>query len=223
MKILAIDTSSKYASCAVQVDNVTVSEKVRAAGLVHSKSLMPLVEDCLESAGVPLSEIDLFACVAGPGSFTGVRIGVCALKGLAQPLNKPCVAVNTLDCLKENFPYFDGFVCPVMDARRNQTYCAVFENGKLVREYDACSVDTLLEFVKDRKCVFLGDGADVFKEKIVAVLGDRAHFAPPHLAFTRSSAAASIATNYEPVSCAALDAIYLRAPQAEREYANKKS
>lgn len=223
MKILAIDTSSKYASCAVQIDRKTVSEKVLATGLVHSKSLMPLVEDCLESAGVSLKDIDLFACVAGPGSFTGVRIGVCAIKGLAQPFDKPCVAVNTLDCLKENFPYFNGFVCPIMDARRGQVYCAVYENGIIVKSYDACPIEELLEFVKNRECVFPGDGAEVFKEKITGVLGEKAHFAPPHLNFTRSSAAANIASEYTPVSCAALDAIYLRAPQAEREYANKKS
>lgn len=221
MKILAIDTSSKYASCAVLIGNSIVSEKVLATGLVHSKSLMPLVEDCLNSANLSLSEIDRIACVTGPGSFTGVRIGVCAVKGLAFAHSIPCVPVNTLHCLKENVPYFNGFVCPIMDARRGQVYCAVYKDGVAVKECDACSIDNLLAFVKREKTLFLGDGQEVFKQKITETLGENAFFAPAHLNFTRSSSAAVCALNLPCVSCDGLDAFYLRKPQAEREYESK--
>lgn len=221
MKILAIDTSSKYASCAVLNGNSIVSEKVLATGLVHSKSLMPLVEDCLNSANLSISEIDRIACVTGPGSFTGVRIGVCAVKGLAFTHSIPCVPVNTLDCLKENVPYFNGYVCPIMDARRGQVYCAVYKDGVAVKECDACSVDDLLAFVKQEKTLFLGDGQEVFRQKITDTLGENAFFAPVHLNFTRASSAAVCALNLPCVSCDGLDAFYLRKPQAEREYESK--
>lgn len=221
MKILAIDTSSKYASCAVLIGNSIVCEKVLATGLVHSKSLMPLVEDCLNSANLSLSDIDRIACVTGPGSFTGVRIGVCAVKGLAFTNSIPCVPVNTLDCLKENVPYFNGYVCPIMDARRGQVYCAVYKDGVAVKECDACSVEDLLAFVKDEKTLFLGDGQEVFRQKITETLGENAFFAPAHLNFTRSSSAAVCALNLPCVSCDELDAFYLRKPQAEREYESK--
>lgn len=220
MNILAIDTSSQYVSCAVLTGNGIKSQKAQSTGLVHSRSLLPLVEDCIESAGLTLNDIDLFACVAGPGSFTGVRIGVCAIKGLAQPQNKPCVAVNTLDCLKENVP-FAKTVCPIMDARRGQVYCAVYEDGSLIRDYDACPVEDVAEFLKGKKTVFLGDGINVYKDKLTELLGDDAIFAPKHLCYTNAAAAAVYAENSKTCTPAALDAIYLRKPQAEREYESK--
>ena len=215
MNILAIDTSSVYVSCALMVEGEIVSERIQKNGLVHSKSLMPLVESCLD--GHDISEIDLFACVAGPGSFTGVRIGVCAIKGLAQATGKMCVAVNTLDCLKENVP-FAQFVCPIMDARRGQVYCAVYENGNIIKPCDACSVDELADFLKNKKTVFVGDGISTYKEKLISILGENALFAPSNHEYTRASAACVCALKQAPVTPEALDAIYLRKPQAEREY-----
>ena len=149
MNILCIDTSSIYASCALMRDNEVVGEKTSLSGLVHSKSVLPLVESVLESAGMDIEEIDVFSCVAGPGSFTGVRIGVCTVKGLAQAMNKPCFQVNSLDCLKENVPYFK-YVCPILDARRGQVYSAVYEDGKIIREHDVCLLEDVLEFLKDK-------------------------------------------------------------------------
>ncbi len=225
MNILAIDTSSVYASCAVMCDGVVVSEKVSLSGLVHSKSIMPLVEDCLKSANVEIEDIDIFACVAGPGSFTGVRIGVCVIKGLAQSFNKPCAQINTLDCLSLNAPY--SYVCPIMDARRGQVYCAVYDNGELLREHDVCPIEDVLSFVKGKKCLFLGDGVKAFKEKITEVLGEDAVFSLPQHNYTRAASALYLAQkayeNNTLVSAAAIDAIYLRKPQAEREYENRNS
>lgn len=226
MNILCIDTSSVYASCALLKDDQIISEKVILSGLVHSKSIMPLVEQVLDGANMDIEEIDIFSCVAGPGSFTGVRIGVCATKGLAQANNKPCYAVNTLDCLKENVPYFKT-VCPILDARRSQVYSAVYEDGEIIREHDVCLLEDVLEFVKNKKTLFLGDGVKVFKEKIISVLGENALFSLPQHNFLRASSGAYLTlkayNENKLITYNELDAIYLRKPQAEREYENRNS
>ncbi len=226
MNILAIDTSSVYASCAFMRDGVIVSEKVIQGGLVHSEALFPIIEECLESVKASIGEVDVFACCAGPGSFTGVRIGVCAVKGLAQANNKMCARINTLDALSRNVQSF-GTVCPIMDARRGQVYCAVYENGKIIRDYDACAIEELAEFLKDKKTVFVGDGVKAFRSTLTELLGENALFAQPQHNYTRASAAATIANEEAEkgnlLSPAALDAIYLRVPQAEREFKEKHS
>ena len=225
MNILAIDTSSVYASSAIMRDGVVIFEKALSCGLVHSKSVMPLIEDALKSVNMDIEDIDVFACVAGPGSFTGVRIGACAIKGLAQSLNKPCARVNSLDCLSLNSDA--EYVCPIMDARRGQVYCAVYKNGEIIRDYDVCPIEDVLEFVKGKKCTFTGDGIYVFREKIEEVLGENALFTKPQHTYLRASSALYIAKKMAEedklVSAAALDAIYLRKPQAEREYESRNS
>lgn len=225
MNILAIDTSSVYASSAIMRDGVVISEKVLSCGLVHSKSVMPLIEDALKSVNMDIEEIDVFACVAGPGSFTGVRIGVCAIKGLAQSLNKPCAQVNSLDCLSLNSDA--EYVCPIMDARRGQVYCAVYKNGEIIRDHDVCPIEDVLEFLKGKKCTFTGDGIYVFKEVIENALNENALFTKPQHTYLRASSALYIAQKMAKedklLSAAALDAIYLRKPQAEREYESRNS
>lgn len=226
MNILCIDTSSVYASCALLKDEQIISEKAILSGLVHSKSIMPLVEQVLDGANMDIEEIDIFSCVAGPGSFTGVRIGVCAIKGLAQAMNKPCYNVNTLDCLKENVPYFKT-VCPILDARRGQVYSAVYEDGVMIRAHDVCLLEDVLDFVKNKKTLFLGDGVKVFKEKIISVLGENAIFASPQHNFLRAASGAYLTLQaYKEnklITYNQLDAIYLRKPQAEREYESRNS
>jgi tRNA threonylcarbamoyladenosine biosynthesis protein TsaB len=226
MNILSIDTSSIYASCAVMAEDTVKAEAVSLSGLVHSKSVMPLIESVLRQAGMDIEDIDVFALNAGPGSFTGVRIGVCAVKGLAQALDKPCYMGNTLDCLKENLS-FSECVCPILDARRGQVYTAVYENGVLTRDYDVCPIEDVLEFLKNKKPVFLGDGVKTFKEKIISVLGENAIFAPSQHNYIRAASILPLAKKASEenklISAAALDAIYLRKPQAEREYENRNS
>ncbi len=220
MNILAVDTSSIFASCAILCENEIKSEVVINNGLVHSKSIMPMIESALNQAQLDINQIDLFAVCAGPGSFTGVRIGVCAIKGLAYANSKPCVQINTLDCLSANVLSQD-IICPIMDARRGQVYCAAYLNSERIFDYSACSIEDLCTFLNGRKTVFVGDGIEVNKEYVLSVMGDNAAFAPPHLAYTRASAAAYLALNAKQVSAEELSAIYLRRPQAEREYANK--
>lgn len=222
MNILAIDTSSVYASCAVLIDGEIKSEVVQNSGLVHSKSMLPIIESALSQAQLKVSDIDKFAVCAGPGSFTGVRIGVCAVKGLAVANNKPCICVNTLDCLAQNI-LSEKLICPIMDARRGQVYCAAYVNGEKVFSDSACDINDLLSFIGDREAIFVGDGIDVNRDVIFSVMGVKAHFAPANLCFTRAASAAVLAQNLPEISADELSPIYLRVSQAEREYANRHS
>lgn len=126
LNILALDTSAKAASCAVYKDKLLVCEGFLNAGLTHSVTIMPMVNDMLSRANLALQDIDVFAVSSGPGSFTGLRIGISAVKGMAFALNKPCAAVSTLEALAYNVAAFHGIIAPAMDARRSQFYTALF-------------------------------------------------------------------------------------------------
>jgi len=224
MKILAIDTSGPVAGCAVMVDGRVVHSISLNHGLTHSESIMPAVEDAMQGSGLTCADIDVFAAVAGPGSFTGVRIGVCAAKGFAHAVNKPCVPVHALEALAMNFFGFDGVVCPILDARRSQVYCAQFDTsaGMPVRiaEDDAVALDVLLERLPaDRRIMFCGDGVGVHEQTIREQLGDRALIAPANLRDLRADAVCALAAQKQDewVSAHELRPVYLRAPQAERE------
>ena len=124
MNILAIDTSGPVAGCAVMAEGKIVHTVSMQHGLTHSETILPEVERAMEASGLKCGDIDVFAAVAGPGSFTGVRIGVCTAKGMAHAVNKPCVPIHALEALAMNFAGFSGLVCPILDARRGQVYCA---------------------------------------------------------------------------------------------------
>ena len=169
-------------------------------------------------------DVDVFAAVAGPGSFTGVRIGVCAAKGLAHATGKPCVAVHALEALAMNFYGFDGLCCPILDARRGQVYCAAFDMaGGMPRRALADAALPLEDFLAtlpgDRRLVFVGDGVPVHAETVRGILGERAMIAPPNLRDLRADAACLLAAARPEawVPAAQLQPIYLRAPQAVRE------
>jgi len=224
MKILAIDTSGPVAGCAVMVDGRVIHSIALNHGLTHSETIMPAVDAVMEGSGLTCADIDVFAAVAGPGSFTGVRIGVCAAKGFAHGVNKPCIAIHALEALAMNFCGFDGVVCPILDARRNQVYCAQFDvsSGEPVRiaEDDAIALDALLERLPaDRRVMFCGDGVGVHERTIREKLGDRALIAPANLRDLRPDAVCVLAEKRREqwVSAHELQPVYLRAPQAERE------
>ena len=172
MKILALDSTAKVASVAICDGEKTLATFTCNNGLTHSEILLPMVEDCLARAGVSLSDIELFACNAGPGSFTGVRIGAAVIKGLAFGKNIPCVPVSTLESLAENLFPLDGIYCPLMDARRNQVYNALFavRDGKLTRltEDRAISLselgDELENNYRSTPVYLSGDGYDIAKK-----------------------------------------------------------
>ena len=224
MNILAIDTSGPVAGCAVMVDGRIVHSIALCHGLTHSESIMPAVEACMQASGLSCADMDVFAAVAGPGSFTGVRIGVCAAKGFAHAVEKPCVAIHALEALAMNFYGFNGLVCPILDARRGQVYCALFDtkDGAPVRaaEDDAVALDALLARLPEkRRIMFAGDGLAVHAKAIVEKLGDRALIAPANLRDLRPDAVCALAAEKqnEWVSARELRPVYLRAPQAERE------
>ena len=137
MKILAIDTSATVASAALCEDDEPIAVYSQKSGLTHSQTMLPMIRDLMRNAGAAIDDIDMMAVSAGPGSFTGVRIGISTIKGLAFGKNKICVGVSTLEAMAWNIASFctDALVCPVMDARRGQLYTAIFKpyNGKLIR------------------------------------------------------------------------------------------
>ena len=135
MKIIALESSAVTASVAVCEDEVLLAQSFQNSGLTHSATLMPMAVDLLKNAGLTLEEMDVVAVAAGPGSFTGVRIGVAAAKGLAWPGDKPCAPCSTLESMAWQGAHMEGEICAVMDARRNQGYAARFlgTGGSLVR------------------------------------------------------------------------------------------
>lgn len=226
--VLAVDTSGPVAGCAVLAGGKIVHLTAMNHGLTHSETIMPAVDAALEGAGLRCEDVDVFAAVAGPGSFTGVRIGVCAVKGLAHAAGKPCAAVHALEALAMNFYGYDGLCCPILDARRGQVYCAAFDmsGGYPARALEdaALPLDEFLTLLpKDRRLVFVGDGVPVYGEAVREALGTRALIAPAHLRDLRADAACLLAASHPEgwVAPAALRPIYLRAPQAVRERERK--
>lgn len=223
MNIVAIDTSGPLASCAVMKDGAIVHMIVMNQGLTHSETIMPALDDAMRASGLSCKDVDCFACVAGPGSFTGVRIGVCAAKGLAHAWNKPCASVDALEALAMNVQGFDGIACPILDARRNQVYCAAFDmkNGlpQRVLEDEAIEIGAFLEKLpRDRRLIFLGDGLRVHADRIRETLPD-VLLAPANMRELRADAACLLADARQDAWMEArlLTPIYLRIPQAERE------
>lgn len=223
MNIVAIDTSGPAASCAVLIDGEIVQSIAMNRGLTHSETIMPALDACMSAARLSCDQVDCFATVAGPGSFTGVRIGVCAVKGLAHAWNRPCARIDALEALAMNFAGFDGLACPILDARRGQVYCAAFDmkDGMPVRVLEDAAID-LTEFLarlpKDRRLVFLGDGLRVHAARIRETLTE-ALIAPANLRQLRADAACLLAEARpeEWMEARKLTPIYLRLPQAERE------
>ena len=129
MKLLALESSAKAASCAVLEDGGVIASAWQATGLTHSRTLLPMVEDMLRNSGLAAGEMDALAVAAGPGSFTGLRIGIATVKGLAWAADKPCVPVSTLEAMAWPLAHMEGTVVCAMDARRQQIYNAVFRAG----------------------------------------------------------------------------------------------
>lgn len=218
MKILAIDTTGSVCSAAVMQDGKLLCEQYLDYQLTHSVKLMPMVESCLGAVNMELAEIDLFASVVGPGSFTGVRIGVTTVKGFMHATGKKAVAVNTLDCLAENISGFDGLICPMLDARRGEVYAAGYEGGVKIIKDQAIPLAALLEQIGGKKVLFLGDGAIALECEIKRAMPS-AQFAPAHLMLQRASSAVLIASRTDERSwkdAFELEPYYLRQSQAER-------
>ena len=232
MNILSMDSTARAASVAVMTDERITACFTADVGQTHSEILLPMAEDACRVASVALSDIDYYAVTVGPGSFTGVRIGVAAVKGLAfryPEADEPnCVAVSTLESLAENLYGLDGILCAVMDARRSEVYNALFrmENGTLTRLCPDRAIslralsEELLTLYKNEPIRLVGDGYDV----AYPALTEAGASCPPTPALLRLQSAASVARCArrmilcgEVVTDRALSPVYLRLPQAERE------
>ena len=225
MNILAIDASGLSGSVAYISDYKLVGEYYICHKLTHSQTIMPMLEHLKNMIGLELDKIDAIAVTSGPGSFTGIRIGVATAKAMALAIGVPIIGIPTLDVMANNITFADKLICPIMDARRNQVYTSLYkwEESTLqrVEEYLAVPIDELLEKIADQEVIFLGDGVDVLRSQIVNKMGDKAHFAPSFLHMQRASVLAHLACEaYERGETEDADEfvpMYLRKSQAERE------
>ena len=226
MRILALETSAKSASCAVVADGAVLAHSFQASGLTHSRTLLPMLDAMLKNAELPLSSVDAFAVSSGPGSFTGLRIGVSTLKGLAWAEDKPCLGISTLLAMAWNLSHADALLVCAMDARRAQVYNALFEakGGVLTRltEDRAIGLDELCAGLSGdaRRKLVLGDGAALAHGYLMEH-GVACTLAPAALRYQNAAGVAFAAedalTRGEGVSAQELAISYLRVSQAERE------
>lgn len=222
MLIMAFESSAKPASVALIKDGQLLSQYFQCSALTHSRTLLPMAEDMLKNAELTVDDVDLFAVAHGPGSFTGIRIGVSAVKGLAWAAGKKCVGVSTLEAMAWNGAAVGGIICPVMDARRSQVYNALFEikDGKPVRltEDRPISLKELAEEVRalGRPVLLVGDGVEITKAYF-----DTASIpcvaASENIRWQSAWGVGMAAKDKEPYSADELLPVYLRLSQAERE------
>ena len=224
MLILAFESSAKSASVALMRDDVLLAQSYQNSGLTHSRTLLPMAEDMLKNLDMKLSDVDLLAVSHGPGSFTGIRIGVAAVKGLAWALEKPVCGVSTLEAMA-NLAVCAGegsLVCCAMDARRNQVYNALFEIKDGVPQRltvdRPIGVEELMDELRamDKAPYLVGDGAALCKAKFEAA-GLECRIAPEIVRYQNAWGVAVSATRTEAVSGQELSPVYLRLSQAERE------
>ena len=222
MLILAFESSARPASVALLRDGSLLSQYSQCSALTHSRTLLPMAEDMLKNAELTIGDVDLFAVAHGPGSFTGVRIGVSTVKGLAWAANKPCVGVSTLEAMAWHGLAAGGVVCPVMDARRGQVYNALFEirNGKPVRLCGdrPIALEELAPQLRELEspAFLVGDGAAI-TAKYLETVGIPFRMAPENLRWQSAWGVAMAASEREPGTADSLLPVYLRLSQAERE------
>ncbi len=231
MRILAFETSAKAAGVALLEDGKLLGEYMQNSGQTHSRTLMKMAEDLLTNCDMKAKDVDAVACAAGPGSFTGVRIGVAAAKGFAWGLELPCYGVSTLEAMAKNVAVADGIYCAAMDARRSQVYTAVFqmEKGEFTRltEDMAISLEELGEILKkyEKHKMLVGDGAALCYNTL-SVNDPLLVLLPEHLRMQRAAGTALLAWDQiqagERPSGGDLTPNYLRLSQAEREKLKKQ-
>ena len=233
MKILGLESSATSAGVSVVEDGKVIALETSNTGLTHSQTLMPMVENTLKKADVTINDIDFLAISNGPGSFTGVRIGVSAVKGICDPLNKKCVGISTLEAIAKPLENTGVIAVATMDARCNQVYTATFDclNGEMKRltEDEAITIDELTERLKtqDKQLVLIGDGANVCYKKMKDVL-ENISIASPTIRYQSASSVALIAEELilkdenNAIDSGELEPKYLRLSQAERELKKKQ-
>jgi len=226
MNVFAMDTSSVTATVAILNDEKLIGEYSVSARLTHSQKIMPMTNELLSDLSMSLNDIDVFSVCVGPGSFTGLRIGMATVKTFAQTLGKKIVGVSSLDAIAYNFCCVkDTVICTMVDARRDEVYNALYLNGEKIVFDRALDIGKLLEELKDKKVIFAGDGAIIHKEKLL----DNPNWtvSPMHLIMPSASSVAYCAylkaQNSEFDDFYTLNPVYLRKCQAERELEEKNN
>lgn len=221
MKILAMDSTANTSTVAVLEDDNLLSLYTTNTKNTHSETLLPMVKSALESLQLKVDDIDAFAVSEGPGSFTGVRIGVATVKGIAFGKEKKCVGVSTIEALAENLEGFDGIICPIMNARRGQVYAGAFLNGERIIDDQCMMLLDLLQILKeyDKPTYFVGDGYSLIEN--LRVQYPFIKETPEMLRYQNAYSVGKIA--YKKLAWDVyttdtdLRVEYLRKPQAERE------
>lgn len=233
MKLLALDSSALVASVAVVEDDILIAEYTVNHKKTHSQTLMVMLDEVVKMAEIDMSSVDAIAVAAGPGSFTGLRIGSATAKGLSMALDKPIVAVPTVDALAYNMYGCADLICPIMDARRNQVYTGIYEFDEtglsVVLEQAPMGIDELVDKLNSigRRVVFLGDAVPVHKDYIASNMHSSYDFAPASMNRQRAASVACLGMNYmkqgRVQSGEEHAPIYLRPSQAERVAAEGKT
>ncbi len=222
MKILAMDTSSVNATVAVCDDNRILGEYTISGDRAHSQIIMPMLEDMLKRTSLDIKDIDVFVVALGPGSFTGLRIGIAAMKTLASTLGKKIIGVSSLDSVAVNFAHTSKYICPIFDARRNDVYNAVYLNGEKLVDDRICDFDDVLIEMAEKEVIFAGDAVGKYAQRIMSFNNPNWHIAPIHLSMQKASSLCHIALqralNDDFDTLDTLLPIYIRPSQAEREY-----
>lgn len=226
MKVLGIDSSGMTATVALIEDDKLIAEFTVNNKRTHSETLMPMIDKVLTASETDIRDVELLAIAAGPGSFTGLRIGAATVKGLGMSLNVPVAAIPTCEGLAMNLSGTDRLVCPLMDARRNQVYTGLYrvsgDMPEAVIEQTACDISEIVDKVNEagEKVIFLGDGTAIFKEYIESNIRVEFSFANANASLQRGASIASLGLLYQKagktVSVDEFTPVYLRPSQAER-------
>lgn len=232
MLILAFETSAKAASVALLEENRLLGESYQNTGMTHSQTLLVMAEDLIKQCGKAVTDVTAVAVAAGPGSFTGVRIGVAAAKGFAWGASLPCYGVSTLEAMAESLSVWEGYVCPCMDARRSQVYNALFYVNRgepeRLREDRAISLEDLKKdlLTLDGPIFLVGDGANLtyktLSGEVPSLVLPKEHRTHQRATGVALAAAKQIAAG-NPGDGNALTPNYLRLSQAERERAEREA
>ncbi|MDX9916493.1 MAG: tRNA (adenosine(37)-N6)-threonylcarbamoyltransferase complex dimerization subunit type 1 TsaB [Gudongella sp.] len=230
MKVLGIDTSTLMTTCAVMDGEQLLGEFSLSLDMSHSEALVPMIKELLENLKLKPEEMDLFSVADGPGSFTGLRIGLATAKSLAHVTGKPIVGVSSLEVLAMGFPY-QPLVVPMMDARRDRVFTGIYEMDgfpKTIMNPDAIEVSELTKIIKNlgKKVIAVGDGSVVYREELQEELKDMIIFAPGHLNLSSGSAVCKLGVKkYEEEGSDDLFTMapdYLRDSQAQRALKEKR-
>jgi len=199
MLVLGIDTATLVCSVALADSEKIIGEYSLNIKKTHSQRLMPLIADLIQDSHLDRESLEGIAVTSGPGSFTGIRIGVATARGLAQGLKLPLVGVPTLDILAAQFPYAGGIICPLLDARRQEVYTCLYrfsgEKMERLSDYIAAPLEEVLDLLKEKpgeRVIFLGDGLERYGDIIRKALGGRASWAPPSLRINRGALVAQL-------------------------------